>query len=192
MDPYVWPGTTILRNRRGLHDAEALARYETRVVGRRAFALQRKPLPGRFDAEHLAAIHQYLFQDVYDWAGQFRTVEMSKPGQVWFARSMFIKPALDGLLKQLAAERHLAGMDAERFAARAGHYLGELNAIHPFREGNGRTQREFLRVLGLQAGHTLRWARITAAQMADASRLSFERGHASGLVEVVRTALELK
>ena len=72
----------------------------------------------------------------------------------------------------------------------AGNYLGELNAIHPFRDGNGRTQREFIRELAAQNGYALNWSRVSIEQMRAASRLSFQRGNNEGMIEVVRTALE--
>jgi cell filamentation protein len=87
MDPYVYPSTSVLRNRREIRDPSGLAAFEADATVRRLKELQANPVPGSFDAEHLRAIHRHIFQDVYTWAG---------------------------------------------------HYLGELNAIHPFRDGNGR------------------------------------------------------
>jgi cell filamentation protein len=80
---------------------------------------------------------------VYRWAGEFRTVNISKGGHL-FGAAPFLEAALTGVLGKLAAENHLLGLTASEFAARAGYYLGEINAAHPFREGNGRTQREFV------------------------------------------------
>jgi cell filamentation protein len=82
------------------------------------------------------------------------------------------------------------GSSPEDFSVRAGHYLGELNAIHPFRDGNGRTQREVIRALSLLNGYYLRWSRVTAEQMHQASRLSFQSGDYAGMVNLIRTALE--
>ena len=81
MDPYVYPGTSVLRNRRGITDAAELSLFETNHVTRRVLELLREPTPGRLDAAHLQAIHGYIFQDVYDWAGQFRTVNIARSGQ---------------------------------------------------------------------------------------------------------------
>jgi cell filamentation protein len=174
-DPYLYPGTNILRNLRGLTDQALLARFEARRTHQRIAELIDSPLPGRFDIEHLKAIHRYIFHDVYEWAGEFRTVNISKGGQL-FGHARFLEPALRPILEKLAAENHLANLNADIFAGRAAYFLGELNAAHPFREGNGRTQREFIRELGLQAGHYIDWGHTTAVATIEASRLS----HASG------------
>jgi len=85
---------------------------------------------------------------------------------------------------------HLKDLDAEAFARRAGYYLGELNAIHPFREGNGRTQREFIRELAAGAGYRMNWLRVTQEQMYKASADSHSRGDNSGLAALVGLAIE--
>lgn len=100
--------------------------------------LDEHPLKGRFDVAHLRAIHKFIFQDVFVWAGAFRTVNISKGGN-FFGASAFIEPALQDVLRRLPVENYLKQMDEPKFTIRAGFYLGEINAIHPFREGNGRT-----------------------------------------------------
>ena len=189
MDPYVYPGTNVLRNLRDIRDCNALAEFEAEATARRLKELQSKPLSGSFDANHLRAIHGYIFQDVYSWAGQYRTVNMSRGGQLPFAFAAHIDASISILLGDLRQERRLQGLDHEAFAKRTGHYLGELNAIHPFREGNGRTQREFIRELALENGSVLRWGRISAERMNEASRMSFQQGDNAGLAEAVRMAL---
>lgn len=186
----MYPGTNVLQNLKGLREREALEQFEADATWRRTFQLIMSPISGRFDTAHLQAIHRHLFQDVYAWAGQFRTVNISKPGETWFARTEFIEPALDGLMGHLAGEQYLRGLPVEPFAERCGYYLSELNAIHPFREGNGRTQREFMRQLALLAGYRLLWSRITAEQMTDASRRSFNQGEHSALATLIRAGLE--
>jgi fido (protein-threonine AMPylation protein) len=98
------------------------------------------------DIEHLQGIHRYLFQDVYKWAGDFRTVDIAK-GDSYFAHVPYIESTLKGLFGELSEERHLRGLNQERFASRLAQILGTLNAVHAFREGNGRAQREFVREL---------------------------------------------
>ena len=82
-------------------------------------------------------------------------------------------------MAKLAAEKHLVGLDTESFVDRAAYFIGELNAAHPFREGNGRTQREFIRELGLKAGYYIDWRSTTVEKMNEASRLSHLRGESS-------------
>ena len=105
MDPYVYPGTNVLRNYRDIRDLQLLAAFEMAVTTRRLAELENKPLRGKFDATHLKAIHRYIFQDVYPWAGEFRTVNIARPGQFFFAFSEQIVPCLGGLFERLAGEK---------------------------------------------------------------------------------------
>jgi cell filamentation protein len=187
-DPYLYPGTNVLRNLRGLTDAEQLHQFEARSTHRRTAELIDTPVSGAFDITHLKAIHRYIFQDIYEWAGEFRTVNISKGGQL-FGLVAFLESFLQQTFGKLAAENYLAGLDADKFAERAAYYLGELYAAHPFWEGNERTQREFIRELGLKTGHYIDWRIITPAHMIEASRLSHATGDASLFARVIRDCL---
>lgn len=147
---------------------------------------------GKFDSAHLQAIHRYLFQDVFPWGGEFRVVNISK-GNTNFGPAMHIAGALKELFDRLGKERLLVGLAAPECVTRAAFYLGEINAIHPFREGNGRTQREFIRQLGLHAAHALSWSLVgtgfTQQQMIDASIGSHARGDNGGLARIIEAAL---
>jgi cell filamentation protein len=145
-------------------------------------------MPGRFDVAHLKAIHRYIFQDVYEWAGQFRTVNISKGGHL-FGIAAFLEPALQQILEKLAIENYLVHLEAATFADRAAYFLGELNAAHPFREGNGRTQREFIREVGLQSGHYIDWRATTPEEMTEASRLGHVSGDASLFARMLRASM---
>ena len=179
-DPYTYPGTDVLRNIPDIHDSQRFAGFEANATTARLAELDAAPLKGQFDVAHLKAIHKYIFQDVYFWAGEFRTVNVSKGGSL-FGAAPFVELALDGVLLKLSGERYLKGSDLSSFARRAGFYLGEINAAHPFREGNGRAQREFIRELGFEAGFVIDWSRINQHQMMAASRESFSTGDSSGL-----------
>lgn len=187
-DPYVYPGTTVLRNLRGLTDPTLLEPFEARSTHRRISELIDKPLSGTFDTAHLKAIHRYIFQDLYDWAGQFRTVNISKGGHL-FGPAPFLDSFLQQTISRLFFENYLTGLDAGRFAARAAYYLGELNAAHPFREGNGRTQREFIREVGLRAGYYVDWRAATRDRTIEASQVSHLRGDSSLFAGLIRDCL---
>ena len=116
-------------------------------------------------------------------------VGLSKPGGAGFAVPQFIGPALDDLFDKLKGEGRLRGLRADPFAQRAAFYLGEINAVHPFREGNGRTQREFVRQLAEQAGHTISWEGFTQEGMVLASILSHTKGDNSELASIIRAAI---
>ena len=187
-DPYLYPGTTVLKNLRGLTDPRELAAFEARSTHRRLAELLDAPLPGTLDNRHLKAIHRHIFQDVFEWAGQFRTVDISKSGQL-FGRAAFLETALEETFEKLAGENRLVGMGKGRFVERAAYFLGELNAAHPFREGNGRTQREFIRELGLKAGYHMNWQFTTAEEMVEASRLSHVTGDTTLFAKILRKCI---
>lgn len=150
-DPYCYKGTTVLKNVVNLRTQDELDVFEHEA----ALARSDEPLPaGALDVAHYQAVHHHLFQDVYDWAGEFRTVRISKGGSM-FCYPEHILGEMSRLCEQLERDAFLQGLDAEAFAAKAAHFIAELNAIHPFREGNGRTQLSFLAMLADHAGHPL-------------------------------------
>jgi len=168
-DSYCYPGTTVLKNRAGLHTQADLDFFEEEATAQR-FA---EPLPsGKLDLRHLRAIHRHLFQDVYTWAGALRTVRISKGGNS-FCYPENLDHEIRRLFADLARQKNLSGLDAESFADKAAHFLAELNAIHPFREGNGRAQLSFVIMLADQAGHPFALERIDPKAMLDAIITSF-------------------
>jgi cell filamentation protein len=184
-DPYVYPGTTILRNRLGLRDPGSLDRVERRLVVQRI----REGVPGgSFDLSHLCAIHRHLFQDVYDWAGELRSVEISR-GRQQFQFRQFIATGMADVHRRLLAANFLAGLSAKEFALRSAVIIGDVNYIHPFREGNGRTQLQYLKLLALQAGHPLDLARIDPPAWIEASRSSHDANY-DLMAEAILHAIE--
>lgn len=173
-DPYLIPGTDTLANKLGIRDAATLRQVEYDLTAQRLELLGERPIQGRFDLDHLQRIHGYVFQDLYEWAGQLRTVDIEKGG-ARFAHAGFIEAAAAGMAKELEGERFLRGLDKEQFVERLAYHYGELNALHPFREGNGRATREFIGQLAEQAGFTLDQTKIDNAkgQWNEAARMSF-------------------
>jgi len=159
-DPYCWPGTACLRNLLGLRDAAELDRVEHELVGVRTAGLTVSAVPGAYDRAHLLGFHLLLFQDVYDWAGRPRIGDITR-GTSTFCPAPLITSRLDALFAELAARRLLTRVDDwDDFIVAFASLYGALNAIHPFREGNGRTQRAFLRQLAAHAGWTVAWERL--------------------------------
>jgi cell filamentation protein len=189
MDPYVYPENDVLRNRRGIRDSAQLQRFEAPASGRRLLELEARPLAGSLDTPHLRDLHRYIFQDVYRWAGEFRTVNIARSGQFPYAFPDRIESSLNRVFAELRNERILASLDVGSFAGRAAHYLGEINAVHPFREGNGRTQRAFVSELARRNGYALDWSRTSREQVYKASRLSFQHGDNAGLKSILSSAL---
>lgn len=150
-DPYCYTGTSVLKNLPDIRDQEALDAFEAVSTAQRSD----EPLPnGRLSVVHYRAIHHHLFQDVFAWAGKFRTLRISKDGSA-FCYPENISREMKNLFSNLKRQNHLLGLSHEDFIASAAHFLATLNAIHPFREGNGRTQTSFLVLIADQAGHPL-------------------------------------
>jgi cell filamentation protein len=166
-DPYVDAETGVLTNLLGISDKESLARVEADLTGWALVALERSALPGDYDLDHLRDFHRAIFGDIYAWAGEFRTVAIAK-GDI-FCLPQFIESYGMNIFGQLARERVLRGLARESFLDRLTHYFGELNALHPFREGNGRTQRAFWGQLARAAGHPIHWERLDRQRNLDAS-----------------------
>ena len=169
-DPYVYPGTSVLRNRYELRDPAALARREATITATRLAELIDCPLLGRYDLSHLKAFHRHIFGDVYPWAGEIRTVALAK--EDLFALPQHIASYLAGVLEELPRESYLRILDRDQIVNRLTHYLAEINAPHPFREGNGRTQRAFLGQLAADAGYLIAWERLDPQRNIDASRVA--------------------
>lgn len=165
-DPYCYPGTDVLRNRLGITDPAQLDKAERRLVVQRTAAGIPK---GRFDLAHLRTIHRHLFQDVYEWAGELRTVEIAKGGsQFQFRR--FIEAGMADVHARLVQARHLRGLRAPDFATAAGVIIGDVNHVHPFRDGNGRTQLQYLAQLGEMAGHPVVLRNLDPRKWIEASK----------------------
>jgi cell filamentation protein len=187
-DPHSAPGNSCPLNKFGLSDYALLQPIETAATYQRGRELERLGITGDFTPTHLRTIHRYIFQDVFLWAGELRVVNIAKGNQP-FGPAQFIAAALEGALAKVHREDLLINLTPPAFAARAAFYLGEINAIHPFREGNGRTQREFLRQLALHAAHPLSWHGFTQQRMIDASILSHTKGDNTALAAIIEAAL---
>jgi len=165
-DPYVYPGTNVLINKLGLKTATELDRAERLLVVQRAS----EDLPiGDFDLAHLRAIHRHLFQDLYDWAGELRMVEISKDGDQFQFRQ-YLETGLADVHRRLKSANMLRGLSSQDFSREAGQILGDVNYVHPFREGNGRAQLYYLEQLANQAGHPIDLSVLDPTSWISASR----------------------
>ena len=183
-DPTCYPGTTVLINRAGLRDQRKLEGFEGEMLSLRF----REPFPtGRLSYRHYLSVHRHLFQDVYPWAGKIRTVRIFKEGSA-FCYPEHIQREMRRLFAELARQKNLGGMDAPTFARNAAHFLAELNAIHPFREGNGRTQLSFLVILAGRAGHRLTRQQFKPKATLQAMIASFD-GNEKPLTDLIERSI---
>jgi cell filamentation protein len=180
-DPYTYENSTVLVNKLDLRAQAELDAFEAEISSARA----EEPLPeGVLDFTHYRAIHHHLFQDVYDWAGEVRTVRISKGGNP-FCFPENIEDQATKLFHDLRTAGYLRNLDAQTFSAKAAHFLAELNAIHAFREGNGRSQLTFFALLADYAGHPLDLDKLEAEEMLEAMIASFG-GDERGLAAVIK------
>ena len=168
-DPYCYPGSDCLKNRLNIRDATVLEAFEFEMFVARSVEAQPT---GRFGPAHYRKIHRHLFQDVYHWAGRYRTIRIGKEGN-WFCYPEHIPAQMDQLFCRLIERPFVLGASAHNFVAATAGFLAELNAIHPFREGNGRTQLVFLHLIGLRAGHPFQFTRIRQETFLPAMIASF-------------------
>jgi cell filamentation protein len=184
-DPYVYPGTDVLKNKADLREAEDLKTYE-RFASADALLILPDDIP--LTPDGYRAIHRYLFQDVYDWAGQDRTVDIAKDHS-YFCRAQYIAPQLEQRFEKIAAElESWRGLSDAAFAAHVAEHICELDAIHPFREGNGRTLRAWLGLVGARTGHTIDQAQLSATEWHQAAVKGFS-GDCDAMSRVIAAAI---
>lgn len=172
LDPYLDPFWQILRNKVHARTAAELAASETELVLVRSMQLTENPIEGRYDLPHVQAIHRHLFQDVYPFAGELRTVNLRKADDVdgWFVPADQLAAAAAVTFGQLKQDKFLRGRPREEFVSGLAEHLAAVNHLHAFREGNGRTQRVFFSQLSARAGYLLHWERVSAEENIAASR----------------------
>jgi len=183
-DPYTDPVTGVLLSELGLGTAGELEAAEREITHAALILLRESPVQLGYDLSHLCAIHRRIFGDIYHWAGQIRTAGMAKGSP--FCLPQHIETSAAEVFRGLRSENCLRGLDREVFVARLAHYLGEVNAVHPFREGNGRTQRAFFEQLARRAGYTLEWQHLDAARNIEAS-VAIMRGDSEPMRKMLDT-----
>ncbi|MFS2221840.1 putative adenosine monophosphate-protein transferase Fic [Pantoea sp. B65] len=179
-DPYFWQDIKVLKNRLQIREAHRLHQAELEFTALRAATIgPGVPNPG---FPHLRALHHTLFQDLYDWAGELRRID------IWlddtpFCHFEYIEKEGNALMAALEAENGLAGLPADQFVARLAHYYCEINMLHPFRHGNGRAQRLFFEQLALHAGYLINWQPVDRESWLKANRDGVS-GDLRGLIDI--------
>ncbi|WP_294728770.1 Fic family protein [uncultured Fusobacterium sp.] len=172
IDPYVYPNTEVLKNKFGIRDSERLLEIEkTITLGAWQDIREGKiKIKKTFDYKHLKSLHKELFKDLYDWAGKERTVDISKPGTL-FCRAMFIEEEAKRIFNNLKKDNFLKDIkDKSKFSEKLGQLFLDINMLHPFREGNGRSQRLFIGDLAKENGYYLEWTNISKEKMIQISK----------------------
>ncbi|MFC0456219.1 Fic/DOC family protein [Arthrobacter liuii] len=177
VDPYLDPETGLLRNKLGARTKVALDEAEGDLSFARLMQLMDHPPKATGNLDELRAIHRHLFQDVYEWAGELRTVDLRKnvEGAEHFLPVSLIGRAAAYAAEELRADNALRGLDLDRFIERLAYHYDQFNYVHPFREGNGRTQRVFWNRVARDAGWQLDWRSVQGATNDEACRAASER-----------------
>lgn len=165
---YCYPGTNVLKNKLDIKDRAKLEELENALIVFKIYELRKKGITGNFDLNHLLSIHKYLLLDLYEFAGKLRTENIAKDN-FKFADARFLEQEIVKLLDFLKEEKYLEGKGKLELAKSLAYYLSELNVLHPFREGNGRVTREFIRQLALKNGYLLDLRRVEFQEILDAS-----------------------
>lgn len=161
---YCYKNSDVLINKLDIKYNKKLEEFERKIVLAKLYELRQNNQIGNFDIEHFVGIHKFLFEDIYPFAGLFRTENIAK-GNFSFAEWEYIEDELKKLLNQLKEENYLQNLDRNTFIKRLSYYMAELNVLHPFREGNGRTIREFIRQLAYKNGYVLNLKNINPKDM---------------------------
>ncbi|ELY3085268.1 putative adenosine monophosphate-protein transferase Fic [Klebsiella aerogenes] len=167
-DPYLYPTLDVLRNRLGIHQAQRLEQTAWEFTSLRAATIPLGPR-GR-GLPHLCAIHRQLYQDLFDWAGKLREIDIYQ-GDTPFCHFAWIEKEGNALMRKLEEEDYLCELPWETFVERLSWYYGEINVLHPFRLGNGLTQRIFFEQLAIHAGYLLDWRGIDPDAWSQANQL---------------------
>ena len=166
---YCYPDSNVLINKLNITDAQALAIAEREITSVKLAYAKLNPVKGNFDLKHLQDIHRFLFEDIYPWAGELRQVNIAKGNQ--FCLFHNLEMYSDSIFSKLKKENYL--IECGNLPHRLAYYLSEINVLHPFREGNGRTQRLFIEYLADNAGATVDFSDVSPEEMIVASAESF-------------------
>lgn len=184
---YCYENSNVLVNLQGIYEQEKLAAIERKATYLRVGQLEQTPCKGNLDYQHLKDIHKAIFQDIYEWAGKERIVDIAKSNM--FCRVMFINDMASDIFEKYQNENYLLGDTKEHISERLAFYLGEINALHPFREGNGRSQREFIRCAASVAGYQMNWSQVSPDLMLEASIESFDCNY-DKMIRIFRQGLQ--
>ena len=176
-DFYCYPDTNVLMNRFDIRNYDKLQITERKLSYAKITILAENPFKGTFDLKYLQKIHRFIFEDIYAWAGQVRGGQFFSKGETEFCRAPMIYTYADNIFGKLKAENWLRGLDRKIFIERLTYFMGEVNTLHPFREGNGRTQRVFFEELARRARYELNFGNTDPDTLLEADIAAYNKDY---------------
>lgn len=170
---YCYPDSDVLKNKLNIHDHSELKQAEEEFVAVKQLVLLQDPIKGRFTMSHLLRIHRFLFEDVYPFAGRLRREQISK-GNTTFYPPNLIERELRRVFQKVHEMDMLHETDQQTQIQHLSYVMAELNIIHPFREGNGRSIRELIRCMALEYGLSINWGNTDRDTLIDAAIASVD------------------
>jgi cell filamentation protein len=186
-DIYCYPNSSVLKNKLDLLEQDQLDAFEADITLARIISIENNPIQGNFDFNHLKRIHFEIFQDIYDWAGEVRRVDILRESSR-FANVRMIGQAAEYIFSDIAKENFFRDLEHYEVAEKLAHYLSEINVLHPFRDGNGRVQRVFISQLASAAGYQLDYSDLNQVSMYESMEKAFY-GQEESLVDLIAQKL---
>ena len=165
---YCYRDTDVLKNKLNIRDKDELKRAEEEYTAIKQYILLETPIKGRFTKTQLMNIHRFLFEDIFPFAGHIRREQISK-GNTMFYPPNLIDKELNKVFTTIHKTNMLHETDRKKQIEHLSYIMSELNIIHPFREGNGRSIRELIRCMALRYGYTLDWSQVDRDTMLNAA-----------------------
>ena len=170
---YCYPDSNVLKNKLNIRDNKLLKTAEEEITLIKQMELLKNPTKGNFSKSHLMNIHKFIFEDIYSFAGKIRREQISKADTMFYPPNL-IDRELDKVFAKIKEKNMLRETDEEKVFDNLAYVMAELNIIHPFREGNGRSIREFIRLMAKRMGYDLNWGNVDREELLEASILSVD------------------
>ena len=184
---YCYPDSDVLKNKLNIRDNKLLKTAEEEITLIKQMELLKNPIKGNFTKAHFMNIHKFIFEDVYSLAGKIRREQISKADTMFYPPNL-IDRELDKVFAKIKEKKMLKETDEEKVFDNLAYIMAELNIIHPFREGNGRSIREFIRLMAKRMGYDLNWGNVDKEEILEASILSIDNYKV--LVEILEACVE--
>lgn len=183
---YCYPDSNVLKNKLNIRDNDLLKTAEEEITLVKHMELLKNPINGNFSKTHLMKIHKFIFEDIYPFAGRIRREQISKADTMFYPPNL-INRELDKVFTKIKKKNMIRETDEKIIFDNLAYVMAELNIIHPFREGNGRSIREFIRLMAKHVGYNLNWGNADKEKLLEASILSVD--NYKTLIEILKSCI---